>query len=89
MGEVLTHTVTFSEGLAFRDFLQILAQEERLEHTLYDHNINVASGEASDDLSEDYASALAKLGLPIEHHEGWFFPDTYQFILGDSDVSIL
>ena len=32
---------------------------------------------------------LAILNLPILHPEGWFFPDTYRFTKGTSDVEIL
>jgi UPF0755 protein len=32
---------------------------------------------------------LGALGLPAGHAEGLFFPDTYQFVRGDSDADIL
>jgi len=35
------------------------------------------------------AEQIDLIGIDAENPEGWFFPDTYQFVSGDSDVDIL
>lgn len=72
-GNVMTYLVTLPEGITLSKALDILADQEALEHTLkspVDPRIN--------DLVKPYA-----------HPEGLFLPDTYQFSRGASDWSIL
>lgn len=35
------------------------------------------------------AQIMARMGMPGDHPEGWFFPDTYRFPKGESDLAIL
>lgn len=73
-GDVKTYTVTLVEGRTFADYVETLAKAPRIQSEL---------------AGQDMATQLAILDLPIEHPEGWFFPDTYQYVGGETDVSIL
>lgn len=73
-GNVLTYTVTLVEGKTFKDFLTRLHQQEKIIPTL--------KGKVQEEI-------IAELNLSIEHPEGWFYPDTYQYIAGVTDASIL
>ncbi|HEY7885621.1 MAG TPA: endolytic transglycosylase MltG [Cellvibrionaceae bacterium] len=73
-GAVIRYTVTLVEGRTFADWVATLARESRL-------GIRLAE--------LDTEAQLAALDLPIEHPEGWFFPDTYQYTSGDTDIDIL
>jgi UPF0755 protein len=72
-GDVIQYRITLVEGWTFRQFAAAIAANAVLEHTL--------------DLSDP--SNRPELGLDIEHPEGWFLPETYQFTRGDSDRDIL
>jgi len=74
-GEVVKHHVTLVEGWTFRQLVDFLAGVEALEQRF-----------AADD-PRQYAALLELMG--VEHPEGWFLPETYQFTRGDSDVDIL
>jgi UPF0755 protein len=73
-GDVVLHQVTFLEGWNFRQIMAALDAEPELKHLLSNKTM---------------AERLAILNLPILHPEGWFFPDTYRFTRGTSDVEIL
>lgn len=73
-GAVITYTVTLVEGRAFQEWVELLALQPKLSVTL-----------AGKTLQEQ----LALLNLDLAHPEGWFYPDTYQFVAGDSDVGLL
>lgn len=73
-GKVIQYQLTFPEGLNFKEWLSLLAQQPKLTQTL--------SGLTVKEL-------LQQLSLGIEHPEGWFFPDTYSYNGGDSDADIL
>ncbi len=73
-GNVIRYQITLVEGLTFRDFLNTMHNHQQLENKL----------EGMTD-----ARILEVLNLGIEHPEGWFFPDTYQFTRGDSDITLL
>lgn len=73
-GEVVTYNVTLIEGNHFKELLHQLQKHPHLEHQL--------AGLST-------AEIMAKLGKPDLHPEGWFFPSTYQFNKGDSDLDIL
>jgi len=73
-GKVVQHTVTLVEGWTFRELLKALEQQPQLEHTL-------------NGLST--AQVMQQLGEPGMHPEGLFFPDTYVFGKGTTDVEIL
>ncbi|WP_041523176.1 endolytic transglycosylase MltG [Gilvimarinus agarilyticus] len=73
-GNVVSYTVTLIEGWTFAQAVQALADAERVEAQLAGQSLK---------------AQLALLDLPIEHPEGWFFPDTYHYTGGTTDVAIL
>lgn len=74
-GEVMRYTLTVPEGWTFR---QLFAAVQR-----HDKIVPLLPAELSDE------EIMAELGYPGEHPEGRFFPDTYQFIAGTTDVALL
>lgn len=73
-GEVVLHRVTLVEGWTYRQALAELHSRETIEPTL-----------AGLSRSEQ----LQRLGLGLDHPEGWFFPDTYTYERGTEDRVIL
>lgn len=73
-GNVLQYQITLVEGLTFREILAHIHRQERVLQTL--------QGMGDDEI-------IQVLALDISHLEGWFFPDTYHWSLGDSDATIL
>lgn len=73
-GRVMQHALTIVEGWTFRQMLAAIAGHEKLKHTLR---------------GLDDAAIMARLGHPGEHPEGRFFPDTYYFPAGTSDLAFL
>lgn len=74
-GDVITYQVTLVEGWTFRQALDTLQAQEKIRVVL-------GTTEALD-------SFIAGLELPDNHPEGWFFPDTYRYVAGNSDREIL
>jgi UPF0755 protein len=74
-GRVIPYRLTLVEGWNFRQVAELVDSNESLEHRF--------------DLSdpEQWPSLAAELG--VEHPEGWFLPETYQFVRGDSDLDLL
>ena len=73
-GDILQHRVTLVEGWNFQQVRAALARQEKLEQTL---------GEASN------SDIMRELGQANVNPEGRFFPDTYNFVRGQSDLDIL
>jgi UPF0755 protein len=73
-GSVITYNVTLVEGKTFAEWVDLLSLQPKLQVSL---------------ASKPVEEQLVLLGLDIEHPEGWFFPDTYKFVAGDTDISIL
>ena len=73
-GDVISYEIQLIEGWTLREVLASVAGEEVLEHELG---------------AVDANTLLGVLGLPSGNAEGLFFPDTYQFTRGASDVEIL
>jgi UPF0755 protein len=73
-GAVIQHSVTFVEGWAFRDLRKALEAEPHLDNTL---------------AGKDEAAVMAALGEAGTPAEGLFFPDTYLFGKGTTDLEIL
>lgn len=73
-GKVYQHPLTIVEGWTFQQLMEALLKEESLHHSLQGLNYN---------------DIMAKIGYPEQHPEGRFFPDTYHFPAGTSDVAFL
>jgi UPF0755 protein len=73
-GVVIQRQITFLEGWTFVQWRQHLAGEPALKHVL---------AETSD------FEVMAELGKPHTLPEGWFFPDTYRFMRGETDKDVL
>ncbi|MDY0205938.1 MAG: endolytic transglycosylase MltG [Pseudomonas sp.] len=73
-GDVLQYRVTLVEGWNFRQVRAALAQQDKLQQTL---------GDVSD------SELMRTLDQANLHPEGRFFPDTYNFTRGQSDLDIL
>ncbi len=73
-GRVVTHKVTFIEGHTFAQVKAKLARLKNIKHEL-------------SYLSKQ--SLLSMFQSKQKHLEGLFFPDTYQYTYGVSDISIL
>ena len=73
-GRVIQYSLTIVEGWTFRQMLEAVHNHDKLEHTLRD-------------LGD--AEIMEHLGRPGEHPEGRFFPDTYYFPRGTTDLAFL
>ncbi|HEX4944227.1 MAG TPA: endolytic transglycosylase MltG [Usitatibacteraceae bacterium] len=73
-GDVLPIEIVFVEGTTFRQWLAQMRSHPQVRSTL-------------EGLSED--GIRAAIGLPGAALEGLFFPDTYHFLSGTTDVVIL
>jgi len=73
-GRVVQHALTIVEGWTFRTLRRALEQHPQVENTL---------------AGQDDAAVMGVLGEPDTPPEGLFFPDTYLFGKGATDVEIL
>lgn len=73
-GRAIQYSITLVEGWTFRQVMRVLNDNPYLRHTL----------ERVDD-----KGIMERLGRPEDHPEGRFFPDTYAFIKGMSDLEFL
>ena len=81
-GKVIQYSVTLVEGQRFTDYLTKLSAQEKLK------TLNT-SGDDKIAYNENILGALKQIGVSPEYPEGWFFPDTYRYSQGDTDISIL
>jgi UPF0755 protein len=73
-GQSVSYSLTLLEGWTFRQVRAALAAHPALQQTLQE-------------LDDD--AVMARLELPGQHPEGRFFPDTYQFPRGLTDLEFL
>ncbi len=73
-GKVINHSFTIVEGWRLSDLIIALRADTRLQQQLPEN--------ATDKLPD-------LLGLDETNLEGWFLPETYSFIRGDSNLDIL
>jgi len=73
-GRVMLHSITFIEGSTFEDMRRILARHPQVQQE--------AAGVPDDEV-------MRRLGAPGRHPEGLFFPDTYRFPKGTSDLELM
>ena len=74
IGRVIEYPVVLVEGWTFDQFLASLAAAPKLGRTL---------------AGKPPKAIMERLGHPGEHPEGRFFPDTYYYSAGQSDIMIL
>ncbi len=73
-GAVIQYSVTLVDGQTYASFLDALRNSPKLKFSLD---------------QQDIGALLTSWGSATRHPEGLFFPDTYTFRKGDTDVSIL
>lgn len=73
-GRTVQYPLTLLEGWTFTQVRQAIAGQPILRQTL---------------AGQDDAAVMAALGLPGQHPEGRFFPDTYRFPRGTTDLDFL
>jgi UPF0755 protein len=73
-GKTISYNLTLVEGWDFAQVLKAVDNDPILAHTLD---------------TRDPAEIMARMGYPDIHPEGRFFPDTYAFPRGTSDVEFL
>jgi len=73
-GNSIQYQLTIIEGWTFRQMLAAIAADPIIENTLQ---------------GKTDAEIMALLELPGQHPEGLFFPDTYRFPKGTSDLNFL
>ncbi len=73
-GKTVLHELQYVEGLSFRQAMKLVAAHPVLVHSLPDLRAE---------------TVMAAIGEPELNPEGRFFPDTYRFPKGTTDVQIL
>ena len=73
-GKVRLYSLTLVEGLTFKQMMQLVNKSPYLSHHL---------------LELKDSQIMQKIGYAGEHPEGRFFPDTYRFPKGMSDIDLL
>ncbi len=73
-GKTIQHTLTIPEGWNFNQLIAAVRNHTQLVKTI---------GEVENE------AIMAKLGWPYQHPEGRFYPDTYLFPTGTTDVEFL
>lgn len=73
-GRKILRSIQFIEGKTFSDYLEIVKNNEFLSQTLTD-------------LPKQ--DILKRIDPKLEFYEGWFFPDTYLFEEGTTDLQLL
>ena len=73
-GKVIQYSLTIPEGLNFREIMQLVETQPELRHTLPDYRPD---------------TVMQAIGKPGQSPEGRFYPDTYHFPRGTTDVQFL
>ena len=73
-GEVIQHHFTIVEGWTFAQLREALARDAGLKQTL---------------AGRDDAALMRQLGAADTPPEGWFLPETYNYVKGMSDADVL
>ena len=73
-GKSVNYQIQFIDGWTFKEYLNELKNKPNLEQTLVDIEL--------DEIAK-------KLGIEQDNPEGWFYPDTYNYISGQTDLSVL
>ena len=75
-GKTIQYQTRVPEGSTFKEIVSLIKSDKSLIQTLTD---------------DDYKNIMSKLETKYQHHqpEGWFFPDTYSYPKGTSDLQFL
>lgn len=73
-GQVIQYSFTIVEGMTAQQLINKIESDERFTKTLTDTSL---------------PAVMNALGFPSIHGEGEFFPETYRFTAGTTDVTIL
>ncbi len=73
-GDFSQSEIVFVEGWTFNQIRALLNADDSLRHD--------SAGLTNEQI-------MARIGAPAQHPEGWFFPDTYLYAKGASDLSVL
>ncbi len=73
-GRVIEYSVTIPEGFSYKEMLSVLHTANKLQPKL---------------VGKSEQEQIQLLGVDENNLEGWFFPDTYRYVAGNSDVDIL
>jgi UPF0755 protein len=84
-GEMTLRQVTLVEGWTLRQIRAALAQHPDIKQTLND----TSDAALLDRLGSNVTAWLSAHAVPTQYAEGLFFPDTYMFSVGTSDLEIL
>lgn len=74
-GKVKQFSITFPEGWTYREWLDELARHPKITQTLPSGN--------------SFKEHMELIGSSYTHPEGWFFPETYFYQEGTTDLEIL
>ena len=72
-GDIAQHSITFPEGWSFKQWISKLS---KIPQFAFLDNMTVTE-------------LLNKAGIDIQHPEGWFYPDTYNYSKNDNVFTIL
>ena len=73
-GKTLSYSSSIVEGYKFTDLIKTVRSDTNLVQTLSE---------------DDYANIMGKIGSSHKKPEGWFFPDTYNYPRGTTDLEFL
>lgn len=75
-GKTLQYQTRVPEGIVFKDLITIIKEDKNLKQTLSE---------------DDYQNIMSKLKTKYQHHkpEGWFYPDTFSYPRGTTDLQFL
>lgn len=75
-GKTIQYQTRLPEGITFKDLISIIKADKNLKQTLSD---------------DDYTNIMGILKTEYKHHkpEGWFYPDTYSYPRGTTDLQFL
>ena len=88
-------SITFVEGTSIKQWIELLASTKNIQHEISD----VFMPDTENTFSVSYVDNNEKMAalkqfsqhfiMEQQYPEGYFYPDTYAFSLGDSDIDIL
>ncbi|MFZ9609918.1 MAG: endolytic transglycosylase MltG [Methylococcales bacterium] len=84
-GKTKQHTITFPEGLSFKEIAKEIENNSNLDHTTQ----HIKYDQIMMQISSIKQNAPQYFGIPSNLPEGLFFPDTYYFEKHTSDIALL